>query len=120
MILRKDNPHFVDYVSEFNNTVNMFMLKPEHYQGGSIPHKKPGEGSDAPAFSKTFSKAVPSRPTVSASLHPCGFIPAKTILARALMPRQPYSVAVKSDGEERLHPLSPEGKGAWGKRWSPL
>ena len=30
MILRKDNPHFVDYVSEFNNTVNMFMLKPEH------------------------------------------------------------------------------------------
>jgi len=36
---------------------------------------------------------------------PCGFIPAKTPLARALMPRQPYSVAVKSDGEERLHPL---------------
>ena len=30
MILRKDNPHFVDYVSEFNNIVNMFMLKPEH------------------------------------------------------------------------------------------
>ena len=30
MILRKDNPRFVDYVSEFNNTVNMFMLKPEH------------------------------------------------------------------------------------------
>ena len=30
MILRKDNPHFADYVSEFNNTVNMFMLKPEH------------------------------------------------------------------------------------------
>lgn len=30
MILRKDNPHFVDYVSEFNNTVNMFMVKPEH------------------------------------------------------------------------------------------
>ena len=29
MILRKDNPHFVDYVSEFNNTVNMFMVKPE-------------------------------------------------------------------------------------------
>ena len=26
-------------------------------------------------------------------------------LARALMPRQPYSVAVKSDEEERLHPL---------------
>ena len=24
----KSNPHFVDYVSEFNNTVN--MLKPEH------------------------------------------------------------------------------------------
>ena len=30
MILRKDNPHFVAYVSEFNNTVNMFMLNPEH------------------------------------------------------------------------------------------
>ena len=28
MILRKDNPHFVDYVSEFNKTINMFMLKP--------------------------------------------------------------------------------------------
>ena len=40
-------------------------------------------------------------------------------LARALMPRQPYSVAVLSTGG-RLHPLSPEGKGAWGKRWSPL
>ena len=50
---------------------------------------------------------------------PCGFIPAKTPLARALMPRQPYSAAVKSDGEERLHPLSPEGKRAWEKRWSP-
>ena len=35
------------------------------------------------------------------------------------MPRQPYSAAVKSDGEERLHPLSPEGKRAWEKRWSP-
>ena len=31
-------------------------------------------------------------------------------LARALMPRQPYSEAVKSDGEERLHP-SPFWKG---------
>ncbi len=29
IILRKDNPHFVEYVSEFNSTVNMFMLKPE-------------------------------------------------------------------------------------------
>ena len=36
-----------------------------------------------------------------------------------MMPRQPYSVAVPSTGG-RLHPLSPEGKGAWGKRWSPL
>ena len=26
-------------------------------------------------------------------------------MARALMPRQPYSVAVPSDEEERLHPL---------------
>ena len=40
-------------------------------------------------------------------------------MARALMPRQPYSAAVKSDGEERLHPLSPEGKRAWEKRWNP-
>ena len=31
------------------------------------------------------------------SIHPCGFIPAKTTLSRALMPRQPYSEAVKSD-----------------------
>ncbi len=30
MILRKDNPHFVEYVSEFNSTVNMFMVKPEN------------------------------------------------------------------------------------------
>ena len=37
MILRKDNPHFVDYVSEFNNTVNMFMLKPEHQP--SVPNQ---------------------------------------------------------------------------------
>ena len=36
MILRKDNPHFVDYVSEFNNTVNMFMLNPEHQPAGLI------------------------------------------------------------------------------------
>lgn len=28
IILRKDNPHFVDYVSEFNQTINMFRLKP--------------------------------------------------------------------------------------------
>lgn len=28
MILRKDNPNFVEYVSEFNSTVNMFMVKP--------------------------------------------------------------------------------------------
>ena len=44
------------------------------------------------------SPAVPSRITNCFSKSsPCGFIPAKTILARALMPRQPYSVAVKSD-----------------------
>ena len=42
----------------------------------------------------------------------CGDIPAKTTLARALMPRQPYSAAVQSDGEERLHPLpSEKGRG---------
>lgn len=28
MILRKDNPKFVDYVSEFNSTINMFRVKP--------------------------------------------------------------------------------------------
>ena len=47
---------------------------------------------------------------------PCGFIPAKTPLARPLMVRQPYCAAVKSDGEERLHPLSPEGKGCANER----
>ena len=36
---------------------------------------------------------------------PCGPIP-HNHLARALMPRQPYSEAVKSDGEERF-PLLP-------------
>ena len=71
------------------------------------------------------SKAVPSLTTILASLHPCGFIPAKTPLARALMPRQPYSEAVQSDVsvpykgnrrgrkdycKERLHP-SPFCKG---------
>ena len=56
---------------------------------------QPGEGSDAPAFSKTFSKAVPSRTTT---------------LARALMPRQPYSVAVKSDRRSGYIPC-PFGKG---------
>lgn len=30
LILRKDNPHFIDYVSEFNQTVNMFRIKPPH------------------------------------------------------------------------------------------
>ena len=29
---------------------------------------------------------------------------------------QPYSAAVKSDGEDRLHPLSPEGKGCANER----
>lgn len=29
LILRKDNPRFVDYVSEFNRTVNLFLMKPE-------------------------------------------------------------------------------------------
>ena len=32
------------------------------------------------------------------------------------MVRQSYSAAVKSDGEERLHPLSPEGKGCANER----
>ena len=41
---------------------------------------------------------------------PCGFIPAKTTLARALMPRQPYSVAVKSDRRSGYIPC-PFGKG---------
>ena len=38
-------------------------------------------------------------------------------LARALMPRHPYSVAVLSTGG-RLHPLVPEEREAWGERWS--
>lgn len=29
MILRKDNPYFVEYVSEFNKTINMFRVKPQ-------------------------------------------------------------------------------------------
>ena len=33
-------------------------------------------------------------------------------MARALMPRQPYSVAVPSTGG-RLHPLVPEEREAW-------
>lgn len=44
-----------------------------------------------------YNHATPSRTTVLVSIHPCGFIPAKTTLSRALMPRQPYSEAVKSD-----------------------
>ena len=41
---------------------------------------------------------------------PSGPIPQN--MARALMPRQPYSVAVPSTGG-RLHPLVPEGREAW-------
>lgn len=29
LILRTDNPHYVDYVSEFADTVQMFSVKPE-------------------------------------------------------------------------------------------
>lgn len=29
LIIRKDNPYFVEYVSEFNKTVNMFRVKPD-------------------------------------------------------------------------------------------
>ena len=54
--------------------------------------------------------AVPSRITNCFSKSsPCGFIPAKTILARALMPRQPYSAAVKSDRRSGFL-FSPEGR----------
>ena len=42
---------------------------------------------------------------------PCGFIPAKTPLARALMPRQAYSAAVKSDGRSGYIPCPLRGKG---------
>ena len=38
-------------------------------------------------------------------------------LPRALMPRQPYGVAVPSTGG-RLHPLVPEGREAWRERWN--
>ena len=44
------------------------------------------------------------------SLFPGGPIPQN--LARPLMVRQPYSVAVPSTGG-RLHPLVPEGREAW-------
>lgn len=30
LIIRKDNPKFVDIVSEFSNTVAMFRVKPEN------------------------------------------------------------------------------------------
>ena len=59
---------------------------------------------------------------------PCGFIPAKTILARALMPRQPYSAAVQSDRRSGYIPnpygrdlglgyrvrTLPQGRDRWG------
>ena len=38
-------------------------------------------------------------------------------MARALMPRQPYSVAVLST-RGRLHPLVPEEREAWCEKWS--
>ena len=59
-----------------------------------------------------LSKAVSSLITIDFSkTSPCGPIP-HNHLARALMPRQPYSAAVQSDGEERLHPLpSEKGRG---------
>ena len=43
-------------------------------------------------------------------------VPSRTTWRRPLMVRQLYSAAVKSDGEERLHPLSPEGKGCANER----
>ena len=53
-----------------------------------------------------LSKAVSSLTPIDFSkTSPCGPIP-HYHLARALMPRQPYSEAVKSDGEERF-PLLP-------------
>ena len=39
-------------------------------------------------------------------------VPSRTTMARPLMVRQPYSVAVPSTGG-RLHPLVPEGREAW-------
>ena len=59
---------------------NLSLLSSDSYK---ISHKN--------RHKKHGVKAVPSR---------------TTSLARALMPRQPYSAAVKSDGEERF-PLLP-------------
>jgi hypothetical protein len=44
-----------------------------------------------------------------------GYIPYN--MARPLMVRQLYSVAVPST-RGRLHPLDPEGREAWRERWS--
>lgn len=35
LVLRCDNPKYVDYVSEFSNTVQMFSIKPEH-EGNTV------------------------------------------------------------------------------------
>ena len=88
MILRKDNPYFVDYVSEFNNTVKYVYVETRTLTRQSQ--------------SASCSKAVPSRIT----------------MARALMPRQPYSVAVPSTGG-RLHPRFLRKRGL-GRKWSSL
>ena len=53
------------------------------------------EGMKPIALKPTKNIPVPQKSFSKSS--PCGFIPAKTTLARALMPRQSKSEAVKSD-----------------------
>ena len=66
-------------------------------------HQYQGKLHNAPS-TLSLRSPHPAQPFFSKS-SPCGPIPHNQ-LARALMPRQPYSEAVKSDGEERF-PLLP-------------
>ena len=69
-------------------------------------------GRIGPNLCKFVKSVVPflsRNKSISKSL-PCG--PSPQNMARALMPRQPYSVAVPNTGW-RLPPLVPEGREAW-------
>ena len=68
-------------------------------------HQYQGKLRNAPS---TLSQRSPIPHNHFSKSSPCGPIPHNQ-LARALMPRQPYSEAVKSDGEERF-PLLPRGE----------
>ena len=76
-------------------------------------------GRIGPNLCKFVKSVVPflsRNKSISKSL-PCG--PSPQNMARALMPRQPYSVAVPSDEEERFPSSSLRGEDR-DERWSPL